>query len=166
MQKMTLSILTSPLLSSGQTIPWERTPWGRRDWMQPNVPAHSISNCPIHTFFRSPSSEELTSHAFCVDARALERAHFAPLGPAPAPEANKRFVILRRVAKEGGPIPYAWVLQPRQIRVTLDAVSVVDPASELRGIDRDVQAPPASPGRGPLGKSWGRGGGGTNSQGS
>ena len=43
---------------------------------------------------------------------------------------------------------------------------MVDPASELRGIDRDVQAPPASPGRGPLGKSWGRGGGGTNSQGS
>ena len=101
----------------------------------------------------------------CTRTRPLRCPRPRP-GPAPAPEANKRFVILRRVAKEGGPIPSAWVLQSRPFRVTHDAVSVVDPASELRGIDRDVQAPPSSPGRGPLGKSWGRGGGGTNSQGS
>lgn len=133
--------------------------------MKHNVPAHSISNCPIHTFFRSPSSNRGTHFSCILCRRACTRARPLRSLP-PRPEPNKRFVILRRVAKEGGPTPYVCALQSRPFRVTLDAVSVVDPASELRGIDRDVQAPPPSPGRGLLGKSLGRGGGGTNSQGS
>lgn len=153
MQKMTLSTLDLSSCLQGKPFPGERTPWGRSDWMKHNVPAHSISNCPIHTFFRVPQLKQRNS---LLPHFVQTRYQSAPTSLPPRPEPNKRFVILRRVAKEGGPTPYVCALQSRPFRVTLDAVSVVDPASELRGIDRDVQAPPPSPGRGLLGKSRGR----------